>query len=205
MEKLKTYSLLALTLTLVIAFTLASTVALQRAATPGAVVVGTPVSLGEVIVEADRVPLTPSITKDEILWLARAIYSETKRPNEQELVAWTIRNRFETAYRGKNSYQSVVLDPWQFSAFNRNSRKRSHYMSLTDRSNADGFKTAIGIAKRVATADETLRPFPKTTRHFYSERSMVGRRAPAWAANRQPVRVNQPIDPRRFRFYANIM
>ena len=41
-------------------------------------------------------PLSPAFITPEILWLARAMYSETKRPHEQELVAWVVRNRLES-------------------------------------------------------------------------------------------------------------
>lgn len=147
---------------------------------------------------------TEQVTND-VLWLARAIYSETKRPYEQELVAWTIRNRVETSYRGKSTYERVVLDPWQYSAFNRNSPKRHHYTALAPTSTAKGFQTALRVAHDVYYADASKRPFVKTTRHFYSERSMVGGRTPAWAVGKRPVKlVNHNIDPRRFRFYAAI-
>ncbi len=59
----------------------------------------------------------PADLEEPTLWLARAIYSETKLPHEQELVAWVVRNRVETAYRGRRTYRAVVLDPYQFSAF----------------------------------------------------------------------------------------
>jgi hypothetical protein len=208
MEKLRQIALLALSLTLAIAFTLAASFAHERTATAKAVVVGTPVSLGEIVVEGERSAeeneAVVNVNKDEILWMARGIYSETKRPDEQELVAWTIRNRAETGYRGKRTFKTTVLDPWQYSAFNRNSPKRTHYSSLTERSNAPGFKAAIGIAERVAMASVTARPFPPTTRHFYSERSMVGGKTPAWAVNKVPVKLDRNVDPRRFRFYAGI-
>jgi hypothetical protein len=140
----------------------------------------------------------------EVIWLARVIYSETKRPYEQELVAWVVRNRVETRYRRASTYQQVVLDPWQFSAFNRNSPKRRHYSNLGVNSQAAGWQTAMNIARDVYYAESEKRPFVKTTRHFYSERSMVGRRAPAWANGKRPVSLDRNIDPRRFRFFANI-
>lgn len=143
--------------------------------------------------------------KDDLLWLARAIYSETKRPDEQELVAWVIRNRLETNYRGASTYRQVVLDPWQFSAFNRNSPKRRHYSNLHLDSRARGWNTALYIAYDVMNAPAYERPFPVKTRHFYSERSMVGRRAPAWAHGHRPVSLDREIDPRRFRFYSEIL
>lgn len=142
--------------------------------------------------------------RDEVLWLARVIYSETKRADEQELVAWVLRNRVETQYRGATTYQQVALDPWQFSAFNRNAPKRVHYSNLDLDSRARGWHTALFIAYDVLNAPAYERPFPETTRHFYSERSMVGRSAPAWARGQRPVSLDRPVDPRRFRFYSGI-
>ena len=142
----------------------------------------------------------------ETLWLARAVYSETKRPEEMELVAWTIRNRVETSYRGKGSYESVVLDPWQFSAFNHNSPKRSYFTKLSPQSNAEKWQDALTIAHVVKHAPASLRPFSKQTRHYYSERSMVGRKQPAWAVGEQPITPNRPfeVEAKRFRFYENV-
>jgi hypothetical protein len=147
---------------------------------------------------------TAEAVTDDALWLARVIYSETKRPYEQELVAWVVRNRVETAYRGKDTYRNVVLDPWQFSAFNRNAPKRAHYTGLTAESQAAGWQTALQIAMDVVAAPAYERPFAQDTRHFYSEISMVGRRAPAWANGQRPVSLDREIDPRRFRFFRAI-
>lgn len=201
MERFTKPVLAALAFAVVLSYSLASTSALQLTAATSAVTVGTPVSLEEVVVEADRVP-GPS--EEDILWLARCIYSETNRPDEQELVAWVVRNRVDTEYRGKTTYEGAVLDPWQFSAFNENSPKRTFFLSLERDSREPGWQTALAIAERVAKAHPDERPFTETTRHFYSERSMVGTRAPNWANNRRPVPLNQEIDPQRFRFFANI-
>lgn len=151
-------------------------------------------------------PLPPQQVDTETLWLARVIYSETKRPQEQELVAWVVRNRVETGYRGNDSYQEAVLDPYQFSAFNPGTRTRNHYANLAPTSSAPGFKNAVAIAKQVKEAPETLRPFPETTRHFFSEQSMVGGRHPNWARGKSPVTPERPLklDAERFRFYANV-
>lgn len=190
----------------VLLLALSTLTAPQRKAAGLTAAAATPVSLGEIVVEAERVEEnTAAVSREEILWLARCIYSETKRPEEQELVAWTVRNRVETGYRGKQDYRSVVLDPWQFSAFNRNSSKRRYFMGLQEHSEAAGWKTALEIAERVAAADSAERPFAITTRHFYSARSMPGGRAPRWAWRHRPVSLDRPIDPHRFRFYANVL
>ena len=150
-------------------------------------------------------PFLQDNVSEDVLWLARCIYSETKRPAEQELVAWVIRNRVETGYRGNRSYEGAVTDPYQFSAFNPGSAKRRLYSTLDENSDAAGWQKALQVAHTVYYSPEAERPFDETTRHFYSERSMVGGKTPAWAVGKRPV---QPVrfkpDPRRFRFYSSI-
>ena len=142
---------------------------------------------------------------DDVLWLARCIYSETKRAEEQELVAWVIRNRVETGYRGETEYEDVVLDPYQFSAFNPGDPKRRLYTSLTPSSDSPAFIRALEVAHSVYYAPAQARPFAQSTRHFYSERSMVGRTSPNWSEGQTPVRpVGFRIDPRRFRFFSGV-
>ena len=141
----------------------------------------------------------------DVLWLARCAYSETKTPHEQELVAWVIRNRVETGYRGEHTYRDVVLDPYQFSAFNPGSSKRRMYANLVPGSDSNGWQRALEVAHDVYHAPASARPFEATTRHFYSERSMVGGGAPRWAVGHRPVRPEASrIDPRRFRFYKGV-
>ena len=142
---------------------------------------------------------------DDVLWLARCIYSETKQAHEQTLVAWVIRNRVETGYRGEDTYSDVVLDPYQFSAFNPGDPKRQMFLSLTPHSDAAGWEQALRAAHRVYHAPADERPFTRETRHFYSERSMPGRRAPRWANGERPVQpVGFRVDPVRFRFYSGV-
>ena len=157
-------------------------------------------------VPASSLPLLPADKLDEeTLWLARGIYSETKRPEEQELVAWVIRNRVETGYRGNDSFEEAVLDPYQFSAFNPGTRKRSYYSSLNASSRAPGFQRALSIAYHVRHSDIALRPFDGETRHFFSQRSMVGQRFPNWAHGKTDVKPNRyDVEAERFRFYAGI-
>lgn len=161
-----------------------------------------PMSLNEVVIEGDASEVYRP-TEEDVLWTARAIYSETKQPHEQELVAWVVRNRLETGYRNRSSYQDVVLDPLQFSAFNPGSPVRSFYMSLDPGDTSRGWKTAIGIARRVVYAHPNARPFDHTVRHFYSEQSMVGRREPVWAKGKDPVELPH-VQEERFRFFADV-
>lgn len=143
---------------------------------------------------------------DATLWLARAIYSETKKPHEQELVAWVVRNRVETGYRGQSTYEDVVLDPSQFSAFNYGSNKRSFYMNLQPDTRLDSWQRALHVAYYVRHADSAYRPFHISTRHFFSQVSMPYHQFPHWANQRQKVspQWNISLDEWRFRFYANL-
>ena len=174
-------------------FTIHSTTELSESPLPTAVVSDAPP------------PFSLADVSDDVLWLARCIYSETKQAHEQELVAWVIRNRVETRYRGESTYEGVVLDPYQFSAFNPGNPKRRLYANLSPESDAPSFHRALEVAHRVYYGRPSERPFSKRTRHFYSERSMVGGRAPTWSTGHRPVRpTGVTLDPRRFRFYAGV-
>ena len=154
-----------------------------------------------------QLPLVPATSIDtETLWLARCIYSETARPEEQELIAWVVRNRVESNYRGKKTYRRVVLDPYQFSAFNADSPKSSYYLSLTPLHKQDGWQRTLSIAYYVRHARPHYRPFSENTLHFYSEQSMVGPKIPAWATGSEPIQTpdRYALDERRFRFYEGI-
>ena len=135
------------------------------------------------------------------------IYSETKRPDEQELVAWVIRNRVETGYRGESTYEGVVLDPYQFSAFIRGTATYARYTALTPATDNAGFQKALAIAHFVRHAPAAMRPFDGETRHFYSEQSMVGGRTPAWAVGKVAVAPARTfsLEAKRFRFYTGLV
>jgi len=139
------------------------------------------------------------------LWTARAIYSETVRRGEQELVAWVVRNRVETRYRGESTYAGVVTDPFQFSAFNRGSLMRDFLLSVDSAYATSEWSQAMRVARQVILADAGQRPFPITTRHFYSERSLGEADVPLWALEIEPVSVYPfLVDERRFRFFDRV-
>lgn len=150
--------------------------------------------------------LPPEKVDTETLWLARAIYSETKRPSEQVLVGWVVRNRVETTYRGNRSYRDAVLDPYQFSAFNPESPHRQLLLALGPHSQAPGWQRTLRIAYAVRAAPGQYRPFSIKTRHFYSERSMTGAAHPYWVVQNKLVALKESlqVDQRRFRFYEDI-
>ena len=151
-------------------------------------------------------PLPPDVLDSETIWLARCIFSETKRPEEMELIAWVVRNRVETEYRGKNSYESVVLDQYQFSAFNPTSRKKNYYAGLNPYETNQDWQTALTIAYGVVRADSSHRPFSIRTRHFYSERSLKTDLSPEWARGLVPVQPTRAfnLDFFRFRFFEGV-
>ena len=79
-------------------------------------------------------------------------------------------------------------------------------MSLTPEVQLPAWQQALWIAHYVRHADPVYRPFSIETRHFYSERSMDGRRHPYWANRHQFVTPgwDYQINERRFRFYKEI-
>ena len=162
---------------------------------------------GKIQLRPYELPLVPdSLIDSETLWLARCIYSETKRPEEQELIAWVVRNRVEGAYRGRQTYEQVVLDPFQFSAFNDDAPNAAYYSNLGLHHMEKSWKRAISIAHYVRYAKPDYRPFSLETLHFFSEQSMRGRRTPVWARGLTPIVPpdHYELDERRFRFYAGI-
>jgi hypothetical protein len=118
-----------------------------------------------------------------------------------------VRNRVETGYRGKGTYRAVVLDPYQFSAFNPGSPKRSLLMGLRPDTELPGWRQALWVARYVRHAAPAYRPFSIETRHFYSERSMKGRPVPYWADGTRfvpPDGRRYTVEERRFRFYKQV-
>lgn len=152
----------------------------------------------------ERLRALPPMQMDEVLWLARCIYSESDRTDEQRLVAWVVRNRVETQFRGA-TYRDVVLEAKQFSAFNTPSPRRTRILSLDQDATSKAWQEAVGIALQVYHAPATERPFSVTTRHFYSPVSMEGGRTPHWAFDGTPLSsATLGVDPNRFRFFDGV-
>lgn len=143
----------------------------------------------------------------ETLWLAHAMFSESKRHDEQELIGWTVRHRVEARHRGCTSYQECVLDPFQFSAFLPEQPKQSYYTSLSETSEVAGWQRTLALAYYIRHADERLRPFSRRVLHFYSEQSMLDPALPPdWVGDLTPVTPQRRIqlDEQRFRFYSGV-
>lgn len=145
--------------------------------------------------------IAESVKRPEIVWTARAIYSETKRPHEMEYVGWVVRNRFDTGFRGADTYREVVLSPKQFSAFNRGNPLRNFYTRLEPKhvGQIPRWYTALSVAKRVIDANPMKRPFPVSTFFFFSERSLDGA-PPRWSFVHSEIQLEN-IDDNRFRFF----
>lgn len=139
----------------------------------------------------------------EILWLARALYSETKREYEQEYVAWVIRNRV-TAERYPDTYKAVVLQQNQFSGLNPKDEQYGINISRTFAHTGRGWDSAVEIATAVYYASEEENILPQTVYHFYSPRAVKAE--PKWAADKHPTKViTDPVTlAPRFAFYANV-
>lgn len=151
-----------------------------------------------------RLEAMPPMEMDEVLWLARCIYSESNKAHEQEYIAWVVRNRVETRYRGEN-YREVILEPLQFSLFNTNSARRNYILGLNQNANSKPWVSALNIALKIYQASPEDRPFSQKTRHFYSPISMKNGKTPAWAKNAEPLdSAAFDIDPERFLFFEEI-
>lgn len=141
--------------------------------------------------------------EEEILWLARLVYSETKRPDEQVLVAWVVRNRVEAGYKGK-TYKEVAQHDSQFSGLNAFDRNYRHNITRNYGDSGEAWENAVSVARAVYDAPEVLRPFPKTVKHFYSPISV--RVKPTWAKGSEPVQVVKDASNNavRFAFYDSV-
>ena len=115
---------------------------------------------------------------EEILWLARVIYSETKNEQEMRLIAWVVRNRVENDYWGDTTYKAVVTRKNQFSGLNSYDLQYAHNISLTYEDKYTIWRKALGIATEIYHANENARPFDKKIQHFYSPLVVA---TPDWA------------------------
>lgn len=131
-------------------------------------------------------PVMTQSDKREILWLARIMYSETKRADEQRIIGWVVRNRVDTGYTGR-TYESVAKHSRQFSGLNPYDARYEHNISRWYSSEGESWEAALTIAKEIYFAPESARPLALTTRHFYSPNAV--KRTPAWAEGQQAVQL----------------
>lgn len=143
------------------------------------------------------------LAEREILWLARAIYSESKIPEEQLLVAWVIRNRVESD-QYPDTYEGVVLQWGQFSGLHATDKQYWNNISLNYDDTSPAWDSALEIADAVYFANGALRPLGEDVLHFYSPISV--KYNPTWATGTDPVHIvkGESADGVRFAFYAGI-
>lgn len=162
-----------------------------------------PAPLPEVSVEVTVAPKKIVDTdKTELLWFARAIFSETKDENEMTLIGCVIKNRVLSEYRGK-TYKEVILAPGQFSGFHPSDPQYNLNMYITFESTNATWRKAVKTAEKIYSG-ETVCPISEDVRHFYSPISAA--RKPEWAHGQEPVLIvqrNQNELP-RFVLYENI-
>lgn len=138
---------------------------------------------------------------EEILWLARVIFSETKDADEMEKIAWVVRNRVKDGRWGY-SYKKVALSPSQFSGLN--SWDSQYHININiDRSiNNPSWQKALAIADEVYNANYDDRALHGSVQHFYSPHVV---RTPSWAKNKEPVLITyNSTGQQTFRFYDGI-
>ncbi len=148
---------------------------------------------------------TQDQTEREILLLARAVYSETKKEKNGEMVkvACVIRNRVETEYRG-TTYEEVLFARNQFSGFSPLDKQYWVNMTMNYDDTNSAWRNALKVSEMVYKYGNLLCHYPKTVRHFYSPMSASS--APGWAIGREPYEVIKTPDGKavRFAFYEGI-
>ena len=141
---------------------------------------------------------------EDILWLSRVLYSESKVREEQIVVAWVVRNRVESGFRGAKVYKDVALSPAQFSGLWASDNQYKLNISRSYDTKGDkAWDQALAIAQAVYLAPEALRPISETVRHFYSPEAVL--RDPNWATGKKPALVMRNDEGAiRFAFYDGV-
>lgn len=138
--------------------------------------------------------------REEILWFARAIYSESSFTEEQYYIAWAIRNRVESPYY-PDTYEEVVLQPHQFSGLNEYDAWYEVNISRDYGIGDHVWESALQVAHEVYAAPNAERLLSEDTMHFYSP---VAVSAPKWAVGHTPVETLHGKRGVRFAFYAGV-
>ena len=126
-----------------------------------------------------------SYDNEQIEWLARLIYSETKRSAEMPYIAWVVRNRVDIGHRsydaaaGVNNYKGAALANSQFSGMHPH-LDHNAYKNLAMNYGVVGvpaWDEAVRVAREVYYADSSERLLAQNVTHFYSPFISP----PAWA------------------------
>lgn len=116
----------------------------------------------------------------EVLWATRTIISETKNASEMIFIGNVIRNRVDLNYRGRKTVRQVILDPYQFSAFNPNRNSRWRYINMTEKDISDSlWDKAWEAARFTMTAPREVLPFSNPCiNHFAHHKKVIDK--PDW-------------------------
>lgn len=140
-------------------------------------------------------------TRSEADWLALCLASESNLPHEWPLIGWVIRNRVHSS-RFPNTYQSVILQPSQFSYFNSFKGSSEEIFSKALSGYAGKIfsgRDAISCALAIISAASWQAPFGPDVLHYWSPISMVPKGSlPSWAKQAKRTFTLSGIDPERF-------
>ena len=113
---------------------------------------------------------------DNLLYLAKTIYGEARGESVETMfaVGWVIRNRLQVKRYG-STYKDVVLQPKQFSCWNKND---SNYKVIEGNIKGRLWEVCIGVAIIVMQSRERYNPIPKVW-HYYDK--SLDSNPPYWA------------------------
>jgi len=111
-----------------------------------------------------------------LLHLAKTIYGEARGESIETMLAvgWVIRNRLHTKRYG-DTYKDVVLQPKQFSCWNKND---PNYKKIKGTITGNLWEVCIGVAIVVIQSTERHNPIPNV-RHYYDK--SLDSNPPYWA------------------------
>lgn len=132
----------------------------------------------------------------EVLWATRTIISETKNASEMIFIGNVIRNRVDLNYRGRKTVRQVILDPYQFSAFNPNRNSRWKYINMTEKHVSDSlWAKAWKAARFTMTAPREVLPLSNPCiNHFAHHKRVVDK--PDWIFQMEQISLGDIESPR---------
>ena len=132
----------------------------------------------------------------EVLWATRTIISETKNASEMIFIGNVIRNRVDLNYRGRKTVRQVILDPYQFSAFNPNRNSRWKYINMTEKHVSDSlWAKAWKAARFTMTAPREVLPLSNPCiNHFAHHKRVVDK--PDWMFQMEQISLGDIESPR---------
>ena len=127
---------------------------------------------------------TITLLDTNLLHLAKTIYGEARGENIETMfsVGWVIRNRLKSGRHG-NTYKDVVLQPKQFSCWNKND---PNYKIIKGKIKGRLWEVCIGVAIVVMQSAEKHNPV-MGVRHYYDK--SLDSNPPYWAEEGESMSV----------------